>query len=270
MFVLLSMIISLAILGLMFFYSKQRESSSQRKYDLIVDLRQLLALCRQHRSATHHALMFDEDRHNELNELQQALMNQSQHLIGIAHFDNKPMYRILQRKLESLTSEWQGRSVARNQIVHGKAIRHCMFLLDEVMLAWLVESGREALSDEYHINWQQIIDAMDALTQMRICIEELDTMEGQRRFTHYVATVQRKINQLSIISTLTTDAPACTQALEKLANWQETRQALTSQDLYAISSALSLTIAQVYDHMLSELLESLYQPLPKLHFLESS
>ncbi|WPC73263.1 hypothetical protein [Vibrio porteresiae] len=265
MFVLLSMIISLAILGLMFFYAKQRESSAQRKYDLIVDLRELLVLCRQHRSATHHVLMFDEDRHLELNELQQALMNQSQHLIGIAHFDNKPMYRILQRKLDSLTSDWQERSIARNQIVHGKAIRHCMFLLDEVMLAWLVESGREELSDEYHINWQQIIDAMDALTQLRICIEDLDSAEGRRRFAHYVDTVQRKINQLSIISALTIASPGCTHALEVLSDWEKDQTiSLSTQELYAISSTLSLTIAHVYDHMLSELLETLYQPLPKL------
>lgn len=60
----------------------------------------------------------------------------------------------------------------KNQRLHGKLIRHCMYLMDDVVLAWLAESGREELSDEYHMNWQQIFDAMETLTQLRLCIDD--------------------------------------------------------------------------------------------------
>lgn len=41
MFVFISMLISIAILGGLFFFAKQKESSLQRKYQLLVDLREV-------------------------------------------------------------------------------------------------------------------------------------------------------------------------------------------------------------------------------------
>lgn len=265
MFVLISMLISIGILGLMFFFAKQRESTLQRKYELLIDLRQVLYLCRQHRSATHHALMFGEHRDTELNHLHDLIHEKSNHLIAIAHFDNKPMYRILQLKLKALMKEWSDRSIARNQMVHGKAIRHCMFLMDEVMLAWLVEANREDLSDEYHMNWQQVIDTMEALTQLRICIEDMNTTEGRARMQHYCDVVRRKLNQLALISPLSIASPACSKAMHCLTELHDNPDYdMDAERLYQLTSDVSLSIAHVYDHMLAELTESLYIPLPKL------
>ncbi|MBF8999856.1 MULTISPECIES: hypothetical protein [Vibrio] len=265
MFVLLAMAISLAILGLMYLYAKQRENVSQRKYELLVELREVLSICRQHRSATHHQLMFGENNHDQALELEHQLQQHVTHLIHIANLDTKPMYRILQRKLEVLTQDWQDRSVARNQMLHGRAIRHCMFLLDEVILAWLLEAGREDLSDEYHINWQQVIDAMDALTQLRITIDVLEKPNDKKRFFLNAGSVYRKVTQLSMISSLTIASPHCAKALRQLLTFEHQNSPLPSaEELYAVTTALSLAIAQVYDHMLSELIETLYIPLPKL------
>ncbi|AMF94936.1 hypothetical protein AL536_15950 [Vibrio fluvialis] len=265
MFVFISMLISIGILCLMFFFAKQRESTLQRKYELLVDLRQLLYLCRQHRSATHHALMFGEHREAELSHLHDLIHEKSNHLIATAHFDNKPMYRILQLKLKALMKEWSDRSISRNQMVHGKAIRHCMFLMDEVMLAWLVESSREDLSDEYHMNWQQIIDTMDALTQLRICIEDMHTQDGRSRMQHYCDLVRRKLNQLALISPLSIASPACSKAMHLLSELHNNQAFdMDAEQLYQLTSDVSLSIAHVYDQMLADLTESLYLPLPKL------
>jgi hypothetical protein len=265
MFVIISMLISIGILGFMFYLAKQRESTLQRKYELLIDLRQVLYLCRQHRSATHHSLMFGEHRDAELNHLHDMIHDKTNHLISIAHFDNKPMYRVLQLKLKALMTEWHERTVSRNQMIHGKAIRHCMFLMDEVMLDWLVEVNREDLSDEYHMNWQQVIDSMDALTQLRICIEEMDGHEGRMRIQHYAEVVKRKMNQLALISPLSIAAPACSRALQILDEFHESSEyQINGDELYQISADISLSIAHVYDQMLSELTESLYIPLPKL------
>ncbi|MDE1243042.1 hypothetical protein [Vibrio aestuarianus] len=267
MFVFISMLISIGILWFMFYLSKQRESTLQRKYELLINLRQLLLLSRQHRSITHHALISNSRRDTELNEIQDQLFQKSNQLIATAHFDNKPMYRVLQLKLKALMNEWSERSVARNQMMHGKTIRHCMFLMDEVILAWLVESSREDLSDEYHINWQQVIDAMDALTQLRICIDDMQSQDGRMRLQHYSDVVRRKMNQLALISPLTIASPSCSSALHSLGELHDHPAFDISPDkMYQITTEISLSIAHVYDQMLSDLTESLYQPLPKIAF----
>lgn len=265
MFVFISMLISIAVLYLMYLFTQQKESALQRKYTLLINLRQLLFLCRQHRSATHHSLMFGQDRSTELQHLQQQIEENSERLVATAHFDNKPIYRILQLTLKGLANDWQKRSISRNQILHGKAIRHCLFLLDEVMLAWLVESNREDLSDEYHMNWQQVLDSMDALTQLRMCIEEMHTEEGRARLKYYCGVVHRKLNQLALISPLSIASPAGGQAMHRLTELQDA-QAFTMEPeaFYQLTSEISLSIADVYDQMLTDLTESLYLPLPKL------
>lgn len=265
MFVMISMLISVGILGFMVYLAKQRQSTLQRKYELLIDLRQLLYLCRQHRHATHHALVHHEHNDDELRHLQDLLHEKANHLISIASFDSKPMYRVLHIKLKTLMHEWQQQSIARNQMMHGKAIRHCMFLMDEVILAWLVDVNQEDLSDEYHMNWQQIIDSMDALTQLRICIDDMHTEEGAQRLTHCANTVRRKINQLALISPLSIAAPACSRALQSLSKLAENKtDALTHSHVYQLTADISLSISHVYDYMLAELMETLYQPLPKL------
>ncbi len=265
MFVIVSTLISVAILGLMFFYAKQRESTLQRKYELLIDLRQLLYLSRQHRSATHHVLMFGEKREAEIAHLQDLIHDKSSHLIVTSHMDSKPMYRVLQLKLKALMNNWQERNVARNQMMHGKAIRHCMFLMDEVMLAWLVEANREDLSEEYHMNWQQIIDSMDTLTQLRISIEGMDTQDGGARLRHYCDLLRRKLNQLALISPLSIASPACSKAMHTLTEMHENPAfEISPEKLYQLSSDVSLSIAHVYDQMLTDMAESLYIPLPKL------
>ncbi len=265
MFVIISMLISVSILGFMFYLAKQRESTLQRKYELLVDLRQVLYLCRQHRSATHHVLMFGEHRDVEIEHLAGLLSEKTTHLISIAHFDNKPMYRVLQLKLKALIRDWSERTISRNQMIHGKAIRHCMFLMDEVMLAWLIEVNREDLSDEYHMNWQQVIDAMDALTQFRICIEEMNTPEGQTRLQHCSDILARKVNQLTMVSPLSISSPTCTKALVILSDVGKSLDShISAEAMYQMSEDISLSIAHVYDHMLGELIETLYLPLPKL------
>lgn len=264
MFVICSMLISVGILAVMFYLAKQRESTLQRKYELLVDLRQVLYLCRQHRSATHRSLKFGEHRDAELNHLAEQLLDKTNHLISIAHVDNKSMYRVLQLKLKALMKDWSERTVAGNQMIHGKTIRHCMFLMDEVVLAWLVDVRQEDLSNEYHMNWQQIIDAMDALTQLRISIQDMDQPEGRARLQHYADVVSRKVHNLSLISPLSVTAPGCVKATQTLDEiFQNASYQIHSETMYQITTDISLSIAHVYDHMLGELTETLYIPLPK-------
>ncbi|EEW10772.1 hypothetical protein [Vibrio mimicus] len=273
MFVTISMLVSLAILGLIYTLSQQKHSAQQRKFELLVCLREVLALCRQHRSLTHQTLSqlglgqqgMTQQGQIHLQDLQQHLLEKSEQLIQIAHFDNRPSYRILQNSLKKVLNEWSQANVSKNQRLHGKLIRHCMYLMDDVVLAWLAESSREELSDEYHMNWQQIFDAMETLTQLRLCIDDTRNENNGLRIRHYCELMQRKLNQLALISPLTLGSPVCSSAMRQLNEVTDnTHVELESDALYQLSSELSSTIAQVYDHMLNDLVESLYHPLPQL------
>jgi hypothetical protein len=251
----------------MFYLAKQRESILQRKYELLVTLREVLYLCRQHRNATHHALMFGEDRQAELLRLAELLHKKTDDLVSTAHFDHKPMYRVFQQKMKSLTTDdWSARTISRNQMIHGKTIRHCMFLMDELILSWLVDVSREDLTDEYHMDWQLVIDSMDALTRLRIAIEEMNTPDGWIRMQQFAQVVHKKINQLEMINPLPISTRECTtalQILEKIVHSPD-HYPIEMEAMYQLTTSLSLSIAHVYDHILGELTETLYIPLPKL------
>lgn len=267
MFVFISIGISIAILAILFHISKHHQTSLKRKYEIIVLLRQLLLLSRQHRAVTHQALTKTNtyDVSPKLSEINDLMMRRSNELISIAKFENKPMYRILQLKLKSLGKNWESHSVARNQVIHGKTIRHCLFLMDEVAIAWLVEEGREDLSEEYHVNWQQVLDSMETLTQLRISIQNCHYPEGMLRVKYYCDKMLRKLNHLSIISPLALASPASSKSMHMLTEIS-TRDDLAwnIDDLYQLTTEISLIISQVYDQMLSDMTESLYEPLPRL------
>lgn len=269
MFVLISIIFSCAILAALFHYSKKRQTILQRKFNTLVMLRQLLRLCREHRKLTHYSLSnsINQDQLSEMNALYDEIMHCSDQLVAIAPFDNRPMYRIFQLKLKAMHNDWHERNVSRNQIVHGKTIRHCMFLMDEVAIAWLIESEREDLNDEYHLNWQQVLDSMEVLTQLRVCIPESHSEEGFLRLKYYCDKTRRKLNQLSIISPLSVASPASIDAIHELAELSSSETLnITDEELYRITSDISAVIAQVYDQMLSDMAESLYLPLPKVAY----
>ncbi|KGY11872.1 hypothetical protein NM22_11300 [Vibrio tubiashii] len=266
MFVLISLIISCAVLTAIFYFSKKRHTGLERKFEILVLLRQLMLLSRQHRAITHQALTSHHfDMHqSQLEEIYDSMMDRSNELITQAQFENKPMYRILQLKLKKLHKEWEHRTIARNQVIHGKTIRHCMFLMDEIAIAWLIESGREDISDEYHMNWQQVLDSMEGLTQLRISIQDLHYPEGMLRVKYYCDKTRRKLNQLSLISPLSVASPLSSKAMHALTEINASEEIeMTSEELYQLTTDISLIISQVYDQMLSDMTESLYQPLPK-------
>ncbi|WP_159651564.1 hypothetical protein [Vibrio atypicus] len=269
MFVLISLIFSCAILAALFHYSKKRQTILQRKFETLVLLRQLLGLCREHRQLTHRALSdsVNDQQLKTINTLYEELVRCSDHLVSIAPFDNRPMYRIFQLKLKAMHNDWHEHNISRNQIVHGKTIRHCMFLMDEIAIAWLIESEREDLNDEYHLNWQQVLDSMEVLTQLQICIPESRSTDGFLRLKFYCDKTRRKLNQLSLISPLSIASPNGIDAIHQLAELSSAESlTLEDEELYLITSDISAVIAQVYDQMLSDMSESLYLPLPKISY----
>lgn len=265
MFVLISTLLSIAILAAIYHLSAKREQQHARKYHLLTLLRDVVHLLRRHRAATHYSIQFQKNKEQEIKELNQELNQKLYHLVESSRFESKPMYRVLQIKVGKMLEQWQGYSVARNQMEHGKLIRHCLFLMDEVTIAWLAVEQRDELHDEYHISWQSIIDNLETLTQLRICIRDFDEQVENERLKNTASAMVRKVNQLAVIAPLSISSPVAVRAIQSLHDYVEGRvTGLTEEQLYGITSYLSLTIFNTYDHMLSTIVEALYLPLPRL------
>ena len=117
MFVLISILLSLCILIALFQVSQHRQSVQQRKLDILILLRQILLLCRQHRSLTHQSITLPtlNNQHHAIKDLDHQLVQISNQLIAVAHFDNKPVYRIFQQSLNKLRHDWQG--IAHQRVI---------------------------------------------------------------------------------------------------------------------------------------------------------
>ncbi|MCC4790175.1 hypothetical protein AB6E39_21165 [Vibrio splendidus] len=264
MFVVISVGLSLLVLSALYHFSRKRETALSHRFETLVLLRELLLLSRKHRAATHYALAYklSSDSIRKVNEIYDNILEASELLQSHVSFDSRPMYRIYHLKLIAMHSDWQNRSLVRNQSIHGKTIRHSMFLMDEVMIIWLIQSEREDMSSEYHMNWQQILDCMEILTKLRMCIPDMEKPEEYARFKFYASQTHRKLNQLSISS----GSPICTRAMHALTEIASSTEATQPADsMYELTSDISTVVSQVYDQVLSDITKSLYQPLPSIN-----
>ncbi|WP_117233276.1 hypothetical protein [Vibrio maerlii] len=267
MFILISLALSALILAGIYKYSQHHEASLSRKYTLIIKLREIVHLCRQHRSAVHYTFQNHQQRPIELNHIETQLKKKSDELISMAHSDNKLLYRVYHSEIELLLRRWADEGVVKNQIMHGKAIRDGMFLLDELMVCWLSESHRAELVEDYHKNWQTVVDSMDQLTKLRVSIQYLDTEAGRERCRTECEFVCRKLNQLALVCPLSISSPMGNKAVRNLIEIAESPDyPLTEKELYQLSSDVSQLIFNVYDQVLSDISESLFLPLPRLAF----
>ncbi|GAL27177.1 hypothetical protein [Vibrio maritimus] len=265
MFVLISLVLSLGILAAIYHYAKVTEAKVERKYQLVVHLRELVTLIRQHRTATHYQLMFDQKKVKQLEKIEIAMEESCLKLVNVAHFDNKPLYRVLHSNVKLLTRSWKKHSVSKNQIVHGKLIRQTLFLVDEIFMAWLMDVDREELQQEYRNVWQGVIDSLDCLTQLRICIDGADSELGKQRILHYCKQMHRKVNHLSLVGPLSVPSPMYSTTItkiEELISHPET--SLDKESLYQLTSELSELIFTTYDGLVSEIASDLYQPVPSI------
>ncbi len=263
MFILFTTLLTAAIFIGLYISSQLRKQNNQLRFNHILQLRQLIALVRQHRTATHFALSAGQDKHSQLQQLQQDIHLCGQDLLKQGHSDNKSLFRILNDRLTQLTNEWPQTSVARNQLNHGRLLRQVLFILDEVMIVWLIDSKREDISNQYHKSWQKIIDSLEVLTRFRIAIADIDSDIGKQRLIYHCSLLCRRVDQLCTISPVSPITPEQAEVLSELSAIHAPEQLkLSQQSLYLHSQDLSLLIFNVYDQILSNICDELYQPLP--------
>jgi hypothetical protein len=216
---------------------------------------------------THRALTKGktEVQKKELEQTFVQLSELSDSLISKSRLESRPSYRTFQTKLEAMHIGWQGRTTNRNQVMHGKAIRHCMHLMDEATQVLLIETEQSEVSEKYHLHWQKVFDSMEALTELRLCILEVNSSNGRLRVKQCCDTIKRKLKQLATISPETFATPHSLAVRDKLTEISTSEHMKLSEDeLYELTSDISCAIIQSYDQILSDIANSQCRPLPKL------
>ncbi|MCL9774568.1 hypothetical protein [Vibrio methylphosphonaticus] len=266
MFVLISTLISLCIIAIIYRYSYRHNHKLERRYQLIVHLRDLVNLVQRHRSGSHYSLAFDQKKIKQLRKVEQAIEVHCLALVQLSHINNKPMYRVLHNNLALMMRSWKHSSVNKNQVVHGKMVRHLLLLIDDLMVAWLIDLEKEELEKDYSARWHGVIDCLDCLTQLRMCIQKSDTTLGRQQLLHYCQLMHKKLHRLSVAhSHSLAPLPIYSAAMQDLdAVLASSMEIIDKENMYQLSSAVSDSILNIYDELIGELAETLYQPLPKL------
>ena len=122
------------------------------------------------------------------------------------------------------------------------------------------------MSSEYHMNWQQILDCMEILTKLRMCIPDMEKPEEYARFKFYASQTHRKLNQISMICPISSRTPICTRAMQALTEIATSTEATQPADtMYELTSDISTVVSKVYDQVLTDITRSLYRPLPDIN-----
>lgn len=262
MFTYICIAMAISIIALLFFLSHKREQNHQVRFQTIFLLRQLVGFIRQHRQLTHQYLHGSHQSANRIAKIEEQI-NETHTQLSVLKPNSE--VRILSERTHLLHQQWALFNLARNQIDHGRLIRQTLFLIDENMIMWLSESGREDLSEQYSQDWLEIFDCLDSLTQFRIAILDKNSEQGQQKLKRDAILLSSRLNKLSLLSPLTfvdMDQGGLMAQLRHLQSEQIT--ALSAEDLYQVSSDASILIFTLYDQVISTLCEELYLPLPEI------
>lgn len=252
------------------YHTKQSHSLMQSRFNQVIGLRQLVHLLRFHRRQTHEVLSsagLDTLIQQPLNEsmaiqsLQRALLNQAEK----AH---KPMYRILMKRLSVLIDEWPRYSIQRNQAVHGKTIRHVMYLIDDTVTQSLLTADKEQLFKRYQSVWPITLNAIDSLSRFRNTINHYTpgNIAIKREVTLHTKILRRRLNQM----TLSSSEPVPPIIIESLfeqfdsIDLNNPDSAETKSQLYEFSLLLSDTLFNLFDLVLCDIGKEISIRLPDL------
>ncbi len=264
MFVFISLVLALLTLLGLSHAAKKHSAQHEHRYQMIIALRDIIELIRQHRSAAHCTLMFKQDKSTHIELTQQKLLEACSALIETAHFDSKPMYRILEKNTKQLLGCWSQIGVSRSQIAHGKLIRHSLLLIDDIIVDWIANQYRESLDNDYSKTWQGVFDSLDALTQLRLSIEQTDTRNGDSRLTRRMVILHKKLVQLCADSPIRGPSPISSMAVATLEQYIKNPTTIRNkQDMYQLTTGVSEVIFLIYDATINEVIQDFYQPLPR-------
>ncbi|PSV48478.1 hypothetical protein [Photobacterium indicum] len=259
-----------------FFLWQARENKRflQTRFDQVIGLRQLIFLLRFHRRETHHFLSQSHPLETaQLNEVV-AIKSLMKILSSRADKVHKPMYRILAKQINKLLDEWLSYSVRRNQAAHGKAIRHVLYLIDDVVTQSLLAADKEALFKTYQTAWPITLNSIDSLSRFRYAIDSytLGKNSSKRELRIHISVIQRRLGQIALL----TNKPPLTFMIEDLMlefesiNLQARNLEDVKGELYQLSLKISDTIFNLFDIILTNIATDISVRFPELQHTSSN
>ncbi|MEH6529943.1 MAG: hypothetical protein V7735_01205 [Photobacterium frigidiphilum] len=259
-----------------FFIWQARENKRflQTRFDQVIGLRQLIFLLRFHRRESHHFLSQSHPlKATQLNEVI-AIKSLMKILSSRADKVHKPMYRILAKQINKLLDEWSSYSVRRNQAAHGKAIRHVLYLIDDVITQSLLAADKETLFKTYQTAWPITLNAIDSLSRFRYAIDSytLGKNSSERELRVHISVIQRRLGQIALL----TNKPPLAFMIDDLMlefesiNLQARNLEDVKDDLYQLSLKISDTIFNLFDIILTDIATDISVRFPELQHTSSN
>ncbi|CAM2791539.1 hypothetical protein [Vibrio rarus] len=257
---------ALAVLLLCLHYGKQSQANINR-YHLICELRSVTQHLREHRHLVHTHLSYGGVAHSHISDLESNISESLQDLVHRSFINDRPMFRLLTKQVHTLMQQWPTMTPSKSQMSHGRAIRASLYLIDEIVLTWLIETEQVEESDTYSRQWSYVIDSLEALTQFRMLLDDSSqklSTTGQNELLLVKAQyLLQKIKRLNRVSPLTTATLTLAQTdLSEIISAQKKINQLPPRQLYQLTNEISLAIFKVYDQILVELCEKLYHLEP--------
>lgn len=197
---ILALLISIGI-GYIFYRHRENQQFLQQRFDQVIGLRQLIDLLRFHRRQTHQLLVMQATSitHPMLSE-SLAVQKLTTTLLSQAEHAHRPMYRVLQQRVSNMLNEWPQYNLQRNQAVHGKMIRHVLYLIDDTITQSLLNTDKAAQFQHYQTIWPIVLNAIDNLSRYRYAIEkyQIGMPATARELQVHVDIFHRRLEQISM------------------------------------------------------------------------
>ncbi|MGF1679905.1 hypothetical protein [Photobacterium minamisatsumaniensis] len=269
LYLILSIIITITAISAWAYHVKLRRQQLNSRFNQIIGLRQLIHLLRFHRRQTHLQLCNTPHNQNQpalaesmaIQSLIRSLLNQAEH-------NNKPMYRLLMQRISKLLDEWPSYSIPRNQTIHGKTIRHVLYLIDDTITQTLIAADKDAIFKQYQSVWPITLNAIDSLSRFRYTIHyysgNSDKEIMERELNLHLKILHRRLKQIAIPYTEVIEL----QILEELTvqfnriDLRHSEATKVESELYLFSLQVSDVLFQFYDHVLSEIGRELSIKMP--------
>lgn len=266
-------VLTISLLAVYCWFQKLQKNNNQLKmqFEQIMMLRQLIEFIRYHRRFCHQKLVhpsknveFDESVNVKTHIMKETLTA----LIHQAESNHKPMFRILRKEIQSLLTECHEYNLQRSQAVHGRIIRHIMYLIDDVMSMALLNSEKKHAFKQYQTAWPIILNSLDNLQRFRWMIEHYPIKSSiyQRDLKINIKMIQRRLGQIQMLSL---QHPPTWPIEKLLTNFQahsfETHDEKGLREgLYGYSFQVSDTIFQYFDLILADIADELAIEAPSL------
>jgi hypothetical protein len=228
---------------------------NQRYQSNIQTLLEAMQLVRQHRAITQRALIGGKLDRLSYDFCQEALLDMADELVRLKSFGTTASRNLVKREIVALASNPDVSSIANNLVAHGKMIRSLIFKLDEQMISLITLNQNEHLAGEYSEHWQNVMSAIDALTQYRVALTYTgNTAKTDTIYARGQLLLRRvaKVEEYASLSNI--DSEGSLTSIREFLHRQDFQE-VTEKSLlrnYILTSKVSAYLLEVYQAVIED------------------